>query len=312
MAVSHEIKSQLAKLLATEDLVVEHRKVETACFNVHTRVLTLPMWEKASNEVYDMLVGHEVGHALYTPDENWIKDCKIPPQFVNIVEDVRIEKLMKRRYAGISKTFYRGYNELADEDFFCIENEDVSKMNLADRVNLYFKIGNFCDIFIKDGEEKEIVNMIDSTETFADVLFVSKILYEYCKKKQSDQVKDEMNPVEGNSKENGNSSESNSDVSHKEHQENVESIEEENETSETSMSPDLQDQNKNNEPEIKTMSNFEESLKELIDDSGSETGYYEIPEVNIENIIISNAKIHDECNDSWKETISEDISFVAV
>ena len=157
MAVSHEIKSQLAKLLATEDLVVEHRKVETACFNVHTRVLTLPMWEKASNEVYDMLVGHEVGHALYTPDENWIKDCKIPPQFVNIVEDVRIEKLMKRRYAGISKTFYRGYNELADEDFFCIENEDVSKMNLADRVNLYFKIGNFCDIFIKLLARSEIL-----------------------------------------------------------------------------------------------------------------------------------------------------------
>lgn len=310
MAVSHEIKSQLAKLLATEDLVVEHRKVETACFNVHTRVLTLPMWEKASNKVYDMLVGHEVGHALYTPDENWIKEHKIPPQFVNIVEDVRIEKLMKRRYAGISKTFYHGYKELSDQDFFGVECDDISKMNLADRVNLYFKVGSFCDIFIKDGEEKEIVNMIDSTETFADVLFASKILYEYCKKKQSDQAKDEMNPVEGNSKENGNSSESNSDVSHKEYQENAESIEEENETSETSMSPDFQNQNKDNEPEIKTMSNFEESLKELIDDSGSETGYYEIPEINIENIIISNAKIHDECNNSWKETISEDISFV--
>ena len=74
MPVNHEIKSQLAKLLATEDLVVEHRnKVETACFNVHTRVLTLPMWEKASNTVYDLLVGHEVGHALFTPDEDWIK-----------------------------------------------------------------------------------------------------------------------------------------------------------------------------------------------------------------------------------------------
>ena len=71
MPVSHEIKSQLANLLATEDLVVEHKKVETACFNVHTRVLTLPMWEKASNTVYDLLVGHEVGHALYTPDEDW-------------------------------------------------------------------------------------------------------------------------------------------------------------------------------------------------------------------------------------------------
>ena len=131
MAVSHEIKSQLAKLLATEDLVVEHRKVETACFNVHTRVLTLPMWEKASNKVYDMLVGHEVGHALYTPDENWIKEHKIPPQFVNIVDDVRIEQLMNRRYAGISKTFYHGYKALYDQDFYDFECYDITKMNLA-------------------------------------------------------------------------------------------------------------------------------------------------------------------------------------
>ena len=41
MTVKHEIKSQLAKLLATEDLIVEHKQVETAQFNVHTRVLTL-------------------------------------------------------------------------------------------------------------------------------------------------------------------------------------------------------------------------------------------------------------------------------
>ena len=87
MAVKHEIKSQLAKLLATEDLIVEHKHVETAQFDVHTRVLTLPEWEKASNTVYDMLVGHEVGHALFTPDEDWFLELKIPQQFVNIVED---------------------------------------------------------------------------------------------------------------------------------------------------------------------------------------------------------------------------------
>ena len=85
MTVRHEIKSQLAKLLATEDLVVENKNVETACFNVHTRVLTLPNWDKAGNEIYDMLVAHEVGHALYTPDRDWIKEYKIPPQFVNVV-----------------------------------------------------------------------------------------------------------------------------------------------------------------------------------------------------------------------------------
>ena len=37
--VRHEVKGQLAKLLATEDLVVENKQVSTAQFNVHTRVL---------------------------------------------------------------------------------------------------------------------------------------------------------------------------------------------------------------------------------------------------------------------------------
>ena len=49
MLVNHEIKSQLAKLLATEDLIVENKNVETAAYNTHTRVLTLPTWDRASN-----------------------------------------------------------------------------------------------------------------------------------------------------------------------------------------------------------------------------------------------------------------------
>ena len=98
-----EVKGNLARLLATENLIVEHRPVETAMFNVKDRVLTLPMWEKASNTVYDLLVGHEVGHALETPDEDWTQEYKIPPQFVNVVEDARIEKLMKRRYPEIGR-----------------------------------------------------------------------------------------------------------------------------------------------------------------------------------------------------------------
>ena len=179
MTVRHEIKSQLAKLLATEDLVVEHKKVETAQFNVHTRVLTLPMWEKASNTVYDLLVGHEVGHALYTPDEDWIEKVKVPPQFVNIVEDARIEKLMKRRYPGLAKTFFNGYKELAEDDFFQIADEKIDEMNLADRANLWFKIGNFTDILIGRGEETEIINQIADTETFPEVLIAAEAHSEY-------------------------------------------------------------------------------------------------------------------------------------
>ena len=77
MAVKHEIKSQLAKLLATEDLIIEHKQIETAQFNVQTRVLILPLWEKATNIIYDSLVAHEVGHALYTPDK-WDWMGKVP------------------------------------------------------------------------------------------------------------------------------------------------------------------------------------------------------------------------------------------
>ena len=185
-------KSQLAKLLATEDLVVEHKQVPTAQFNVHTRVLTLPLWELASNDVYDMLVGHEVAHALFTPNE-WGWEGTIPHQFVNVCEDARIEKLMKRRYLGIAKSFYRGYSELHDKDFFEVADEDLSTFNLADRANLYFKIGSFLDISFSDAE-KEIITLIQNAETFTETLAAAETLYNFCK--QETQQKDSK-PQEG-------------------------------------------------------------------------------------------------------------------
>ena len=184
MAVQQEIKSQLAKLLATEDLVVEHKQVSSAQFNVHTRVLTLPLWDKASNTVYALLVGHEVGHALYTPDEDPPKD--IPFQFVNVVEDARIEKLMKRKYRGLAKTFYNGYNELYNEDFFEIDGEDINSFNLADRANLFFKIGNFLSL-VFSSDEKPIIEMIERCETFDDVKKAALVLYEYCKEEKKEE-----------------------------------------------------------------------------------------------------------------------------
>jgi hypothetical protein len=186
MAVKFEIKSQLAKLLATEDLIVEHKQVETAQFNVHTRVLILPLWEKASNVVYDMLVGHEVGHALFTPDEwDWMNS--VPQTFVNVVEDARIEKLIKRKYMGIAKTFYKAYNELHEKNFFELDGEDISNLNLADRANLHFKIGSFLNIPFSTPEQ-EIITLIENAETFTDTIAAAEALYNFCKQeKQQEQ-----------------------------------------------------------------------------------------------------------------------------
>ena len=303
MAVNHEIKSQLAKLLATEDLVVEHKQIETACFNVHTRVLTLPMWEKASGVVYDMLVGHEVGHALYTPDIDWLKEYNIPPQFVNVVEDARIEKLMKRRYAGLSKTFYNGYKELSEEDFFQIADEDVSTMNLADRANLWFKIGNYTQIPIEEGEEMELINMIADTETFADVLIAAESLYKFCKKKQQEETKTSMDDLESQT---SGSQQTESEVSDQQggesmtHEEMLEEAKHREEENDLELS-DAGGGKINEELEVKTIDSLEEALKDLINNNGIENVYLELPKVDLEKIIIPNETIHSGCKEFWND-----------
>jgi hypothetical protein len=307
MTVRHEIKSQLAKLLATEDLVVEHKKVETACFNVHTRVLTLPMWERASNTVYDLLVGHEVGHALYTPDEDWLKEHKIPPQFVNVVEDARIEKLMKRRYAGLAKTFYNGYKELADDDFFQLGDDKLETYNLADRANLWFKVGNYVDVPIDRGEETEIINLIADTETFADVLIAAEALYKYCKHKQQEELQVNLDNLQA--QDSGATNQPASDFSDQQEGENDQP---ESDGVEGSASDQISDQNqqptpnsqggeKDEEPEVKTMESLEEALKELINDSGYENVYLELPKLDLKKVIVSNEEIHDKCKVTWNE-----------
>jgi len=176
MSVNLEVKGTLARLLATEDLLVEHKNVSTASFNVHSRVLTLPRWEKASNNVFNLLISHEVAHALFTPDEDWRKKTKIPQGFVNVTEDVRIEVLMKKKYAGLPKTFFRGYQELHDQDFFGIADEDVSAMNIADRVNLHFKIGNFLKVPFT-AAEMVVVDQCAAAVTFDDAIAAAEALY---------------------------------------------------------------------------------------------------------------------------------------
>jgi len=183
------VKESLAKLLAQEDLIVEHRQVETAQFDVDRRVLTLPIWKHSETTVIDSLIAHEVGHALFTPNEDPPKD--IPHQFVNITEDIRIEKLMKRRYAGIPKTFYAGYKVLHDEDFFQLDGVNLCDLNLGDRINLEFKIGNYTDIPFQEGEQV-YVDKANKIETFEQACDLAREIHAYCEaeleKKQQEKI----------------------------------------------------------------------------------------------------------------------------
>ena len=181
--INQETKSYLANLLATERLEVQYRKTQTASFDVKNRILTIPIWKKDLSEpVTDLFVSHEVGHALYTP-MSLLKKAqkqKINHSIVNVVEDARIEKLIKRKYNGLKQSFIRGYRELIAKDFFGTAKKDINEMLLIDRLNIHFKSSHIFSNVKFANEEMKFVEMIEKLETPDDVIKVSKKLQEYC------------------------------------------------------------------------------------------------------------------------------------
>jgi hypothetical protein len=178
-----ESKSLLAKLMATENLTIEQRNVQTAAFDVKNRILTVPILDKnISGYLYDLFMGHEVGHALYTPLEGMTRayEEKIPMGIMNVLEDSRIERKVKNKYPGIRSSFIRAYKELIDKDFFGTAGIDLNDLNFIDRVNLYTKGGASQGIKFTDFE-KTLVDKIENTQSYDDVMEVARLVQAYLK-----------------------------------------------------------------------------------------------------------------------------------
>ena len=182
-------KSLLAKLLASENVTVEHGNYETASFDVKNRVLRLPIWKEMSGSLYDLMVLHEVGHALYTPEDGWHGAASNKgtgyKSFLNVVEDARIERKIKDKYPGGRKSFTDGYMDLIRKNFFGIEGLDPNELGLIDRINLYMKGGFYHDVEFSE-EENEFVEKVSNTRTWEDVVRVTDELYEYAKDHESE------------------------------------------------------------------------------------------------------------------------------
>ena len=204
-------KSLLAKLLATENITVQKNPaLKTAMFDLKNRVLMLPVWQGISNDLEDLLLVHETGHALDTPEAEVYKQtaddlaAKIFPKekvseslrrtvqgFLNVIEDARIDKRQKRRYPGCRRNYLAGYKELVDRDFFGTANRDINSMNFIDRLNLYFKGGNVHMNIDFTPEEKVMLKKVENAETWDEVVSLTEEIYLYCKKKL-----EEMNEME--------------------------------------------------------------------------------------------------------------------
>ena len=195
----------LARLLASENISIQHQPVPTAAFDTLSRTLILPIWEDMTQEVYDMLVGHEVGHALFTPageealmaalariNRETGANQGLAKTALNIIEDARIERMMKDKYPGLRRDFVRGYSWLHGRDFFGIANADVEDLTILDRLNLHYKLGTI-DITIPfNAIEKVFVQKIDAIRTWEDVVDVAVEVLSFYKDNRPEQEQNDQ------------------------------------------------------------------------------------------------------------------------
>ena len=191
--ITDNTNSSVAKLLATENITVLQGKVPTASFDVKDRVLTLPLWANVDSAVQSLLTGHEVGHALYTPEERWHEAvCSRGgnyKSFLNVVEDARIEKLIQRKYPGLRRDFVDGYKSLMAKGFF--GSKESTEFGLIDRINTHFKCGMAANIpFAED--EVQWVDRISKLETWHQVVELTDKLFDFCKQQEEQQKQEEQ------------------------------------------------------------------------------------------------------------------------
>ena len=337
-----EQKSMLAKLMAAENITVEHKKIPTAAFDVKNRILYLPILKwKPGSDVYDLFCAHEVGHALWTPYDGWHSSIsekgKGYKSFLNVIEDARIEKKIKRKFAGSRKCMLGGYIELMDEDFFGLRKMgvDANDLGLIDRINLYTKAGTQYSIEFTD-EEREWVEKVERTETWEDVVEVTDALYEWCKENESetDNSYGDLDEYDWNEDYDPSDYEKDENTSPIGSDENKEDDGEENETKSSSKSNEDSDEEKdgsetssnnfeggksdpfsdnredfaggsndNNEPTSMTDEAFRENEKELSDmsDHVSIPQYLTFPKINTDAIIVDHKVIHEELNNYYNK-----------
>jgi hypothetical protein len=196
----------LAKLLAKENLTVQHGNYQTASFDVINRVLRLPLWADKGKDVYDLLVGHEVGHALFTPSDGWHdaenKIAHIPKAYLNIVEDIRIERKIQESYPGIVRRFKAGYKVLFDDNLFGTDDRDINEAGLMDRLNVSSKGRGYVPVAFSD-DESPLIKEAMKVQTWDDVVVVCQKLYDFIEQQKEEKEDEEELNIPMNSPSNG-------------------------------------------------------------------------------------------------------------
>ena len=296
-------KSQLAKLLATENIEVQENQVQTASFDVVNRILTIPIFkeEQKSKHVYDMLVGHEVSHALYTPSDSWkemAKRSKEFKSFVNVIEDARIDKLIQKKYPGLVDDYLKGFDKMYKDNFFGTKGKDIMTYALIDKINLYYKSSKRLD-FKFTNKEKILVNAVDKCKSFDDVCKLAEEILGYCKKELEKKPelqkvykpdplgkKVDESELESNDSEKSTSEKLDDWLEKKSESEKSDDEASKKETNTTGGNGAGSPDNTPTELRALTADNYENSVKGITDDKAHSRCYAELPKVDLKKLII--------------------------
>jgi hypothetical protein len=306
-------KSQLAKLLAVENITVEHRKMQTAKFDVKNRVLYCPIWKEMSSSMYDLLMGHEVGHALFTPADGWhdaiCEKGANYKSFLNVIEDARIEKKVKRKYPGIKRPFVEAYTKLIEDDFFGIKGRNVNNLSFIDRVNLFTKLEGSIAIKFTDYEQT-LVDRVLSVESWSDVIAVANEIYDYSKDEQQSMAQEQEKSYEMNDDDEEDSQEMESSEPDSDDSEESGNSDDE-ESDEDTDEEDYNEFNDDLEPSCGTDDAFRRNEIKLLDDKSKEYIYLELPKFNISDVLTPSKIVHQRMSEFFQLRDHEDYFGVA-
>lgn len=192
-----ETKRGLARLLARENLTVRHADVPTAFFDLGSRTLTLPKWTNITVDQYDLLIGHEVGHALFSDDLDAVKSSHQFPglhTYINVLEDVRIERRVKDEFPGLRGSFSRGYRDFFEKGPIFQLEKPIDQYDFIDRINIHYKIGAHVDVPFSD-DERLILARLDKCRTMREIVSLARELWNG--QKQQNEQKQQEQPQSG-------------------------------------------------------------------------------------------------------------------
>ena len=294
-------KDNLARLMATENLTIVHKAIPTAYFDVKNRGLACPTFkDDISPALYDLFMGHEVGHALNTPYEglhSTITENRTLKGYLNVVEDVRSEKAIKNKYQGLRTSFFKAYNELIDRNFFGIKGRDLQELSLIDKINLITKCGSRVDIILNT-EEIRFLQMAEDCKTWEDVVKCAQAIYDWSKEHEQRDESDEaitMKMPDIDNEESDEEGEENSDTS------DDETTDEESDSTDVSDSAGQEGGKGGDAPEIKGLTDGASynSTQKMRDFNTDEIQYASIPKIDLKEVIVDYKTVMDVFNKTY-------------